>query len=156
MAAMLAAAVVTAGVTFLAMLVVMVITVNIGIVAQISAEQCAQRCVSVPADTAVELAGCILSHRGLARDLRRFLGSAQHSDHHVGRPAPRQKCGKKRSRGRFAYRITSFALQGKPSCSCCRKRAFCKKIISQPLVPWITLIHFRLRSRKTHQTHLMI
>ena len=42
-----------------------------------------------------EFAGCILSHRGLARDLRRFLGSAQHSDHHVGRPAPRQKCGKK-------------------------------------------------------------
>ena len=49
------AAVVTAGVTFLAMLVVMVVTVNIGIVAQISAEQCVHRCVSVPADTAVEL-----------------------------------------------------------------------------------------------------
>ena len=49
------AAVVTAGVTFLAMLVVMVVTVNIGIVAQISAEQCAHRRVSVPADTAVEL-----------------------------------------------------------------------------------------------------
>ena len=43
MAAMLAAAVVTAGVTFPAMLVVMVVTVNIGIVAQISAEQCAHR-----------------------------------------------------------------------------------------------------------------
>ena len=55
MAAMLTAAVVTAGVTFLAMLVVMVVTVNIGIVAQTSAEQCVHRCVSVPADTAVEL-----------------------------------------------------------------------------------------------------
>ena len=55
MAAMLAAAVVTAGVTFLAVLVVMVVTVNIGIIAQISVEQCAHRCVSVPADTAVEL-----------------------------------------------------------------------------------------------------
>ena len=53
---MLAAAVVTAGVPILAVLVVMVITVNIGIVAQISAEQCAHRGVSVPADTAVELA----------------------------------------------------------------------------------------------------
>jgi len=37
------------------MLVFMVVTVNIGIVAQISAEQCVHRCVSVPADTAVEL-----------------------------------------------------------------------------------------------------
>ena len=55
MAAMLAAAVVTAGVTFLAVLMVMVVTVNIGIVAQFSAEQCTHRCVSVPADTAVEL-----------------------------------------------------------------------------------------------------
>ena len=55
MAAMLAAAVVTAGVTFFAVLVVMVITVNIGVVAQISAEQCAHRRVSVSADTAVEL-----------------------------------------------------------------------------------------------------
>ena len=55
MAAMRAAAVVTAGVTFLAVLVVMVGTVNIGIVAQISAEQCAHRRVSVPADTAIEL-----------------------------------------------------------------------------------------------------
>ena len=55
MAAMLTAAVVTAGVTSLAVLMVMVVTVNIGIVAQISAEQCAHRCVSVPADTAVEL-----------------------------------------------------------------------------------------------------
>ena len=55
MAAMLAAAVVTAGVTSLAVLMVMVVTVNIGIVAQISAEQCVHRCVSVPADTAVEL-----------------------------------------------------------------------------------------------------
>ena len=52
---MLAAAVVTAGVTFLAVLVVMVVTVNIGIVAQISVEQCAHRRISVPADTAVEL-----------------------------------------------------------------------------------------------------
>ena len=55
MAAMLAAAVVTASVTFLAMLVVIVVTVNIGIMAQISAEQCVHRCFSVPADTAVEL-----------------------------------------------------------------------------------------------------
>ena len=55
MAAMLAAAVVTASVPILAVLVVMVITVNIGVVAQISAEQCAHRRVSVPADTAVEL-----------------------------------------------------------------------------------------------------
>ena len=55
MAAMLAAAVVTAGVTSFAVLMVMVVTVNIGIVAQISAEQCAHRRVSVPADTAVEL-----------------------------------------------------------------------------------------------------
>ena len=58
MAAMLAAAVVTAGVTFLAVLVVMVVTVNIGIVAQISVEQCAHRRISVPADTAVELDAC--------------------------------------------------------------------------------------------------
>ena len=55
MAAMPTAAVVTAGVTSLAVLMVMVVTVNIGIVAQISAEQCVHRCVSVPADTAVEL-----------------------------------------------------------------------------------------------------
>ena len=55
MAAMLAAAVVTAGVTSLAVRMVMVVTVNIGIVVQTSAEQCAHRCVSVPADTAVEL-----------------------------------------------------------------------------------------------------
>ena len=33
----------------------MVVTVNIGIVVQTSAEQCVHRCVSVPADTAVEL-----------------------------------------------------------------------------------------------------
>ena len=52
---MLAAAVVTAGVPILDVLMAMVVTVNIGIVAQISAEQCAHRCVSVPADTAVEL-----------------------------------------------------------------------------------------------------
>ena len=52
---MLAAAVVTAGVTSLAVLMVMVVTVNIGIVAQISAEQCAHRCVSFSTDTAVEL-----------------------------------------------------------------------------------------------------
>lgn len=55
MAAMLAAAVVTAGVTSLAVLMIMVVTVNIGIVAQTSVEQCAHRRVSVPADTAVEL-----------------------------------------------------------------------------------------------------
>ena len=58
MAAMFTAAVVTAGVTFLAMLVVMVITVNIGVVAQTSAEQCVHRSVNVPADTAVELDTC--------------------------------------------------------------------------------------------------
>ena len=52
---MIAAAVVTAGVTSLAVLMAMVVTVNIGIVAQISAEQCAHRRVGVPADTAVEL-----------------------------------------------------------------------------------------------------
>ena len=52
---MLAAAVVTAGVTSLAVLMIMVVTVNIGIVAQTSVEQCAHRRVSVPADTAVEL-----------------------------------------------------------------------------------------------------
>ena len=52
---MIAAAVVTAGVTSFAVRMVMVVTVNIGIVAQISAKQCAHRCVSVPADTAVEL-----------------------------------------------------------------------------------------------------
>ena len=52
---MLAAAVVTAGVTSLAVFMVMVVTVNIGIVAQTSVEQCAHRRVSVPADTAVEL-----------------------------------------------------------------------------------------------------
>ena len=55
---MFTAAVFTAGVTFLAMLVVMVITVNIGVVAQTSAEQCVHRSVSVPADTAVELDTC--------------------------------------------------------------------------------------------------
>ena len=55
MAAMLAAAVVTAGVAGLAVRMVMVVTVNIGIVAQTSVEQCAHRRVSVPADTAVEL-----------------------------------------------------------------------------------------------------
>ena len=48
---MLAAAVVTAGVTFLAVLVVMVVTVNIGIVAQISVEQCAHRRISVPVNS---------------------------------------------------------------------------------------------------------
>ena len=51
---MIAAAVVTAGVTSFAVLMVMVIAVNIGIVAQISVEQCAHRRISVPADTAVE------------------------------------------------------------------------------------------------------
>ena len=55
MAAMIAAAVVTAGVTSLAVLMVMVVTVNIGIVAQISAEQCAHRRVSFSTDTAIEL-----------------------------------------------------------------------------------------------------
>ena len=55
MAAMLTAAVVTAGVTSFAMRMVMVVTVNIGVVAQTSAEQSLHRCVSVPADTAVEL-----------------------------------------------------------------------------------------------------
>ena len=55
MAAMLAAAVVTAGVTSFAVRMVVVVTVNIGIVVQTSAEQCVHRCVSVPADTAVEL-----------------------------------------------------------------------------------------------------
>ena len=55
MAAMIAAAVVTADVTSFAVRMVMVVTVNIGIVVQTSAEQCVHRCVSVPADTAVEL-----------------------------------------------------------------------------------------------------
>ena len=55
---MLTTAVVTAGVTSFAVLVVMVIAVDVGIVAQISAEQCIHRCVSVPADTAVELDAC--------------------------------------------------------------------------------------------------
>ena len=55
MAAMLAAAVVAAGVTSFAVLMVVVVAVNIGIIAQISAEQCVHRCVSVSADTAVEL-----------------------------------------------------------------------------------------------------
>ena len=55
MAAMLTAAVVTAGVTSLAVLMIMVVTVNIWIIAQISAEQCAHRRISVPTDTAVEL-----------------------------------------------------------------------------------------------------
>ena len=52
---MLTAAVVTAGVPILAVRMVMVVTVNIGVVAQTSAEQSLHRCVSVPADTAVEL-----------------------------------------------------------------------------------------------------
>ena len=52
---MFAAAVVTAGVTCFAVLMVVVVAVNIGIVAQTSAEQCVHRYVSVPADTAVEL-----------------------------------------------------------------------------------------------------
>ena len=69
MAAMLAAAVVTAGVTFLAVLMVMVVTVNIGIVAQISAEQCAHRRVSVPADTAVaETPGNSVSTENFKKD----------------------------------------------------------------------------------------
>ena len=45
---MLTAAVITAGVTSLAVLMVMVITMNIGVIAQISAEQCAHRCISSP------------------------------------------------------------------------------------------------------------
>ena len=52
---MLTAAVVTAGVPILAVRMAMVVTVNIGVVAQTSAEQSVHRCVSVPADTAVEL-----------------------------------------------------------------------------------------------------
>ena len=55
MAAMLATAVVTAGVTGFAVRMVMVVTMNIGIVAQASAEQCVHRRVSLPADTAIEL-----------------------------------------------------------------------------------------------------
>ena len=55
MAAMLTAAMVTAGVTSFAVRMVMVVTVNIGIVAQISAEQCVYRRISLPTDTAVEL-----------------------------------------------------------------------------------------------------
>ena len=55
MAAMLTAAVVTAGVAGLAVRMVMVVTVNIGIVAQISAEQCVYRRISLPTDTAIEL-----------------------------------------------------------------------------------------------------
>ena len=55
MAAMLATAVVTAGVTGFAVRMVMVVTMNIGIVAQASAEQCVHRRVSLSADTAVEL-----------------------------------------------------------------------------------------------------
>ena len=58
MAAMLTAAVVTAGVPILAVRMVMVVTVNIGIVAQISAEQCVYRRISLPTDTAVELDTC--------------------------------------------------------------------------------------------------
>ena len=45
---MLTAAVVTAGVAGLAVRMVMVVTVNIGIVAQISAEQCVYRRISLP------------------------------------------------------------------------------------------------------------
>ena len=75
MAAMLAAAVVTAGVTSLAVLMVMVVTVNIGIIAQISAEQCVHCCVSVSADTAVELDArfgqrCLRSAADAAADQR--------------------------------------------------------------------------------------
>ena len=55
MAAMLTTAVLTTGVTSLAVRMVMVVTVNIGIVAKISAEQCVYRRISLPADTAVEL-----------------------------------------------------------------------------------------------------
>lgn len=53
MAAMLAAAVVTAGVTLLAVLVVVMVAADIGIAAQISAEQCIHRRISGPADTAI-------------------------------------------------------------------------------------------------------
>ena len=54
MAAMLAAAVVAASMTACAVLMVVVVAANIGIIAQISAEQCVHRCVSFSADTAVE------------------------------------------------------------------------------------------------------
>ena len=53
--AMLSAAVAAAGVTARTVLVVVVVAVNIGIIAQISAEQCAHRRVSFSADTAIEL-----------------------------------------------------------------------------------------------------
>ena len=52
---MLTAAVVTAGVTSFAVRMVMVVTMTIGIVVQISAEQCVYRRISLPTDTAVEL-----------------------------------------------------------------------------------------------------
>ena len=75
MAAMLTAAVVTAGVTSFAVLMVVVVAVNIGIIAQISAEQCVHRCVSVSADTAVELDArfgqrCLRSAADAAADQR--------------------------------------------------------------------------------------
>ena len=54
-AAMLSAAVAAAGVTARTVLVVVVVAVNIGIIAQIAAEQCAHRRVSFSADTAIEL-----------------------------------------------------------------------------------------------------
>ena len=54
-AAMLSAAVAAAGVTRFAMLVVVVVAVNIGVIAQISAEQCVHRRVGFSADTAIEL-----------------------------------------------------------------------------------------------------
>ena len=75
MAAMLTAAVVTAGVTACAVLMVVVVAVNIGIIAQISAEQCVHRCVSFSADTAVELDArfgqrCLRSAADAAADQR--------------------------------------------------------------------------------------
>jgi len=78
-------------------------------------------------------------------------GSPPARERSMGAEALRQPLAKTRKSG-----LSHFFDTLTPSCSRCRKRAFCKKIISQPLVPWITLSHFRLRSRKTHQTHLMI
>ena len=47
---MIAAAVVTAGVTSLAVLVIMVVTVYIRVIAEISSDECIDRCICVPAD----------------------------------------------------------------------------------------------------------
>ena len=75
MAAMLTAAVVTAGVTSFAVLMVVVVAVNIGIVTQVIAEQGVHRCVSFSADTAVELDArfgqrCLRSAADAAADQR--------------------------------------------------------------------------------------